>query len=278
MSQSDTPILGFLWPDRCDQERHWLFRKSEVFRYAMKGTTADNRNGDYAFNKTLSDYVSEQCVAAGRLMQVAVSQYESIAYGMHSSHLDSRTLPAWMLISSSFSAVDAMVAAIASIICGYVPKTERKIPGMNSFKEFLTNNGQGRHEILKCVEALGRSEWYKALDEARHRILHRGFWPMSSSLMFGDSRWHLVHSPYFMDLDRDGNGEGRLPALSQCDVLDLLKIVSGLLWDLEEWESSIADILVESPFFESTWTGPVEQIIRLKAFDHLLPEACHLNV
>lgn len=259
--------LGMMWPHRCDQELHWLFRDSEVFRYAMTGTSAASAE--------LLVYVSEQCVAAGRLMQVAISQYESVASGLHGSHADSRTLPAWTFVSSAFSAIDAIAAAVASIISGVVPADERSVPGINTFERFLKDAGMKGHVIVDKVALLRDSGWYEAIQQARHRVLHRGYWPLRSWHLTGDD-WHMVHSAHFLGLRKEGMGEDPTLRLSRGIPYDMKAIAEGLLWDLEGWEAGIASDLANAGTITSVWPGPVRQVIRLKMHDHLVPEPCFL--
>ena len=266
MSVERPPILGMMWPDRCDQERHWLFRNSEVFRYAMEGSTA--AKGE------LLIYVSEQCVAAGRLMQVAISQYESVASGLHGSYHDSRTLPAWAFISSAFSAIDAVVSAVGSIITGEVP-TDEKIPGISMFDRFFKDCGMKGHAMVDKVAQLRDSTWYSAIQQARHRVLHRGYWPLRSWHITGDD-WHVVHSAHFLGVRKEGPGEDPTPRFSRGTHFDMKAIAAGLLWDLEAWEASIAIDLANAGTITSVWSGPVRQVIRLQMHDHMVPEACFL--
>jgi len=267
MSDPRPTNLGRIWPSRCDNEHGLLFRKSEVFRYAMAGTTG--------ISNKLIRHVSEQCVAAGRMMQIAISQYEHIASGQHGS-FDHRTLPAWMFVSCSYSALDSLASAIASLVCGEVPEKERGVPCVHSFHAFLKSNKQGGHEIVDNMKCLSEAAWYKALEESRHRILHRGYWPINHCA-FTDG-WNLVHSDQFLPISPDGSSDPdfHFPSLSRGVSIDIFQIAKGLLWDLEEWEMSIADILALSPFIKSTWPGPVIHVLRLRDQDYLLPEACYL--
>jgi len=264
-----------LWPNRCDRERHWLFRKSEVFRYAMKDSIADNQKNTHDLNDELVLHISEQCVAAGRLMQVAISQYEIVASGMQGSVFESRTLPAWTFISSAYSAIDALAAAVAAIMFGGVPPTE-KIPGMGKFPGSFYKSVPKDHPIIKKIEELRNTAWYQLLRKARNGVLHHGCWPLKS-WNFDLKNWHIVHSPFFYPLSMTATSKNLPPVHSSGQIIELQKIVEGFLWDLEKWEASIAGELAQSPWIRSTWAGPVIQVIRLKDLDHGVPEACFLE-
>ena len=80
----------------------------------------------------------------------------------------------YLTLASGVSALDALACALLGILTVEVPQKETPIPALAGVKNNLANRG---HRFVEPLTSLLGSDWCMQLHQARHRIVHRGFWP-----------------------------------------------------------------------------------------------------
>jgi hypothetical protein len=221
--------LRIIAKDHLDTLMPRFRRKSVVMRY-IQGDV------DGKLDQALLDYLQGCCASSMRLFQTAITAYENLAVGPPLTKVN--TIPALLLVTCGHSALDSLAAAMCAALTGAVPLRPRDIPGLSNVKVHLRNHYGREHAIAPAIDALRAAPWYAELTEARHKMLHRGFWPMP----LGNTGFRLCEI-------RPMGKEGQSTMLKD-DPVDLTLIAVGLLCELEKWEDSIQGIMDAEQVFE----------------------------
>ena len=181
----------------------------------------------------IAQFVKESCRSARRLRTMSISAYETYA--------SSYNIPSWagigamtyVSLASGVSALDALACALWGILTGEVPQKETSIPALAVVKNNLANRG---HRFVEPLAALLGADWCTQLHEARHRIVHRGFWPEVTD----DGQFQFVQ-----DLEEFRFGGRSEPLPKKTQRLNLPLIMRGLVSALETWDIGLAPLLKE---------------------------------
>jgi|GEM_PF-4254264 len=177
-------------------------------------------------------------VAHAREIQIQIAashQHRALAVGCYRDLLGEPYCQAmmWTFITASLSAIDSVVAATCFCFDG-PPEKETDIPGMGRKKDW-------ENKVFKHIYG---EEWYSELDDARHRIIHRGCvierLPNRQFQLRSEARsWSAMFSAgmiKFFPLDVEG---------IMTSIATLLPIAESLVaMDLSEKASVIAPLYV----------------------------------
>lgn len=143
----------------------------------------------------------------------------------------------YVALASGVSALDALACALWGILTGEVPQKETSIPALSGVKNNLANLG---HPLMEPLASLLEADWCKQLHEARHRIVHRGFWPEVTE----DSQFQFVQN-----LEEFSFGGRSGPTPKKTQPLNLPLIMRGLVSALEAWDIGLAPLLNEHALY-----------------------------
>jgi hypothetical protein len=190
-----------------------FFRQSVLFRYAY-----GDRHG--RLHVQLRDYLEGHCESAMRLMQTALSAYETVAAGKGDV-----SVPATHFLLASATCLDVIVAMLDAIVMGTVPPDATPKPSL-ARSRIPRDLPSG-----KLLEQLREEKWVKQLSEAADRLMHRGFWPL-----------HLIDQGLVLATKRPVHPESD-GAFKEIAPLDLESLALGLLVGLEDWERQLESAL-----------------------------------
>jgi hypothetical protein len=179
----------------------------------------------------LAQFIKENCRSARRLRTMSISAYESFA--------STSQIPSWanvgtmtfIALTAGVSALDALACVLWGVLFQDTPQTEKDIPSMNDLKRKLFKTNHPCHDP---VQNLLSSNWCKLLHEARHRVVHRGFWPR-----VGDVENFVL----CQTLEPFAFGGTDSPPKLKIHSLDLATIMGGILCDLEAWDLALDPLL-----------------------------------
>lgn len=204
-------------------------RQSPLMRYLCECE-------DHKKYPELTQYIQEQGAAHMKLLSTSMVCYERIASGMVITNEVGLEIPPYdsapvfMFLTCGFSAVDSLAAILAAILIGEAPETEEGIAGVgNIIGKLKQKFGEG-FPAMQVIANLKSSDWYSSLALARHRIVHRGFWPMRIH-PHGESLMRREAMP--------GSGKDWI----RPNKLEVEKIARGLLGGLEAWEVQLMSVL-----------------------------------
>lgn len=139
----------------------------------------------------------------------------------------------YVALASGVSALDALACALWGILTGEVPQKETSIPALAEVKNKLAARD---HRFVEPLSSLLEADWCKQLREARHRIVHRGFWPEVTE----NGQFQFVQ-----DLEEFSFGVRTDTLPKKIQPLNLPLIMRGLVSALEAWDTALAPLLKE---------------------------------
>lgn len=210
----------------------------------------------YAYGP-IEDYVGEEVAkfikgnvrSATRLRRVAFSAYESFAVSHHLPSYVSIGSMTVLALTSGVSALDAYASALSGMLLGKA-SAESRMPSMSGLKNHLANEKPAVAEAIEgTIGGLLSADWFREMTQARHRVVHRGYWPQ------------LGEHENFL-LCREGEtfayGQRTVPPDVISHPLDLTEIMKGLLCEFEAWDLGLEPLLKKHACFASFLRGPMD--------------------
>lgn len=179
----------------------------------------------------LAQFIKENCRSARRLRTMSISAYETFALTYQIPTWANIGAMTFIALTAGVSALDALACVLWGVLFQDVPQTEQDIPSMSGLKRRLFKSNHACHDP---VQDLLSSNWCKQLHEARHRVVHRGFWPKVNNV----NDFVLCQ-----ELEEFAFGGTDSPPKTKKHALDLVAIMRGLLCDLEAWDLALEPML-----------------------------------
>lgn len=162
---------------------------------------------------------------------MSICAYETFAVTSHLPYWANIGTMTFIALTAGVSALDAMACVLWGVLFQDAPKAERDIPSLHDLKKKLFKS---KHPCHDTVHDLLSSDWCQLLQEARHRVVHRGFWPKV------DDGENFV---LCQNLEPFAFGGTETPPRTKMHSLDLAAIMRGLLCDLEAWDLALDPML-----------------------------------
>jgi len=199
--------------NECDGE--WVVLKSWLIRYVLSDQPR--------ISEPMREHLRAQAFAWCRLRQTALSIYNGfLAREQREDYPGFTWLEPYSFITTAASSLDAL-AALVYLICGGEIPTPRATPGISDIHTRLSNFPNS----LNAINQLRQEQWVVDLLDARHKVLHRGFWPV----WYEASGAKLERKIY--ESEAADHYEPFYPTL----------IAKGLLTDLESWDVGLESAL-----------------------------------
>jgi hypothetical protein len=196
-------------------------------------------------NKEAAKYIKEHCASSARLKALALRAYEAIGNISGYGTWTPVSPPIFLCLAAAKSSLDAMSAVLWALLFQETP-AGNDTPDMGRLLKKTRSTGVFEKEFAR----LHQSSWYKRLQQARNKVIHRSAAP-------------VVHDRFGAAFEYDLGmfKEGRLNTIwvekprigMRKDIarIQLDKIVKGFVVGLEKWEKSVSRKLAKLAWHQS---------------------------
>lgn len=224
-------------------------RRTSLLAYGVKCS-------ERGIDPALAQHIEEQCNAHMRLCYTALNSYER--FFRDPPVTLTNALLVWLFISSAYSSMDAAACIMRAVVKGEVPEKEKRLPMASDLATELRGT---RLQAPLETFLTDQDGWFAHLREARHRILHRGFWPVHFA-----SGWALSRCSGIFGFGKQG------AELKPDYPLDLEKLALGIAVGIEVWEDSLRPLLrVERQILPVQEEMPIQITVKWEVSDFALP-------
>lgn len=230
------------------QLKRTLFFKSVILGYG------EGPIHKAAPSKEVAMFIKEHCASSARLKAIALRAYESVANTGGHGTWTSASPPIFLCLAAAKSSLDAMAAVLWALVKHELPKKpNRKTKALELFFPSmfdLLNKLRGEnHSFQDQLEKLYKSSWYRKLQDARDKVIHRSASPVIHD-KFGAGFDFDLGLFKEMRANKLNVGKPRVGMEKNTKRIHLDKIMKGFVTGLEKWEKQAARKL-HKPWFPS---------------------------
>lgn len=206
--------------------------------------------GQGAINKLLPSkeavtYIKEHCASSARLKALALRSYESVGNISGYSTWTPVSPPVFLCLAAAKSSLDAMSAVLWALLFRETP-TGLETPDTGRLFKKTRSSGVFHNEVVR----LHNSSWFKKLQSARNKVIHRSASPVVHD-KFGAAFEFDLGLFREMRPNSVSVGKPKIGLSRSITRIHLDEIMKGFVVGLEKWEKSVARELKKLAWFPS---------------------------